>query len=115
LKERGIVLFPLFASDARAALNLLDADELKCRPLTPNAWRSHNWTINLPYGEWFVTGHRPLYDRLVWALDQVQYQTGGDFIETADGLRAVLLAGLESIDDSVDARCFIRGRSGCAR
>jgi hypothetical protein len=97
LKERGIVLFPLFSSDARAALALLDSGVLTCRPLTPNCWRSHNHTIQVPYPS--SNELHALRTRLVWALDQAQLQTGGAFIETADDLRAALVSGLENSDN----------------
>jgi hypothetical protein len=96
LKERGIVLIPLLPEDARKALALLDSGVIRCRPFTPTCWRSHHTTI--PY----VSSAAALHGRLVWALDQVQHQTGGAFIETADDLRALLVAGLEHADPILD-------------
>ena len=96
LKERGIVLVPLLPEDARAALALLDSGVMTCQPITGlHPWYSHHTTINSS-AQYDVRG------RLVWALDQVQYQTGGAFIETADELRAVLTSGLETIDESAE-------------
>jgi hypothetical protein len=98
LKERGIVFFPLFSEDARAALALLDSGLLKCRPLHERAWKSHHTTISLSYNSDVSSDTRALYDRLVWALDQLQIQTGAPFIETAEELRADLVAALEDSD-----------------
>jgi hypothetical protein len=96
LKARGIVLVPLLPEDARAALALLDAGVLRCHPITGlHPWRSHHTTIQLPYNSGISNETHGVRDRLVWAFDQVQYQTGGAFIETAEELRAVLIAGLE--------------------
>jgi hypothetical protein len=96
LHARGIVLMLLLPEDARAALVLLDAGVMTCRVLYERCWRSHHTTIVVPYQGY--TGASDPYSiriRLVWALDQVQHQTGGAFIETADELRAVLVSGLE--------------------
>jgi hypothetical protein len=87
LKARGTVVCPLFASDAHAALELLDSGAITCRALSPNGWKSHHSTIN-------STKQYDLCGRLIWALDQVVYQ-GRPFIETAEDLRAVLQSGLE--------------------
>jgi hypothetical protein len=98
MKERGIVLIPLLPEDARSTLALLDSGVISCRPFTPNCWRSHNHTIQLPY----TSEAAGLRTRLVWALDQVQLQTAGAFIETADDLRAMLVSGLENTDPVLD-------------
>jgi hypothetical protein len=96
LKERGIVLMPLTTEDAHTALELVNAGVITCRALTPQCWGSHHHTIPTPYGS--GEQNYGVRNRLVWALDQVQYQTGGDFIETADELRAVLVDALEESD-----------------
>jgi hypothetical protein len=91
IQEHGYAFFPLRSDDIRAALDLIDSGEMTYQPLGPQSQRSHSSIIKIPYG----SAHYELRTRVAWAFDQYMEQIGGEPIQSADELRADLVAALE--------------------
>jgi hypothetical protein len=97
-REQDMVIFPLVREDAIAALALIDAGVMTCRPLYERCWKSHYTTITVPYNGGIVNDAHNIRERLALALDQVQAQTGAAFITDVAELRATLVAALGDMD-----------------
>ena len=98
LQVRCVALFPITREDVVAALALIDAGLLTCRPLSKGAYESHTTTLVVPHSDGFFTPAHKLRDRLAHALDELQAQQIGAFIETVDELRADLAVALGDMD-----------------
>jgi hypothetical protein len=91
LKARELAIFPLYPSDIRTALALIDSGEITCKPPWSQSWRSHTCTIQIPRS----SEHDALRRRVAHAFDEYMHQVSGALIETTDELRADLVAALE--------------------
>jgi hypothetical protein len=98
-REQDIVIFPLVREDAIAALALVDAGLMTCRPLYDRCWHSHFTTICVPHTGGLMSDAHRVRDRLAHALDQAQAQVGGAFITDVAVLRAALERALGDMDD----------------
>jgi hypothetical protein len=96
-RAQGVLLFPLSPSEIRVALDQLETGALTVRPLSPNCWKSHHWTVHCAY-----SAPRETHDatsRLCHALDMLAEQTGQPIAEDRATLASVLHQVLEGVDD----------------
>jgi hypothetical protein len=98
-RAQGVLLFPLSVDEIRAALAQLEAGALCVRPLSPNSWKSHHWTVRCPYSALRET--HDATSRLNHALDMLAEQTGQPIAEDAVTLASVLHQVLEGVDDEI--------------